>query len=67
MGLETKEQNFLYENYWSEIEQEFKNNGWFFDEFIRYYLSFESGRLPKRDDVYKEFKNHAKKFDSAVS
>ena len=57
MGLETKEQNFLYENYWSEIEQEFKNNGWFFDEFIRYYLSFESGRLPKRDDVYKEFKN----------
>ena len=64
MGLETKEQNFLYENYWSEIEQEFKNNGWFFDEFIRYYLSFESGRLPKRDDVYKEFKNHAKKFDN---
>jgi len=62
MGLETKHQNELYENYWYEIEQEFKNNEWFFDEFIRYYLSFESGRLPKRDDVYKEFKNHANTF-----
>lgn len=64
MGLETKDQNFLYENYWYEIEQEFKNNEWFFDEFIRYYLSFETGRLPKRDDVYKEFKNHANGFDN---
>lgn len=63
MGLDTKHQNELYENYWYEIEQEFKNNEWFFDEFIRYYLSFESGRLPKRDDVYKEFKNHANTFN----
>ena len=62
MGLDTKHQNQLYENYWYEIEQEFKNNEWFFDEFIRYYLSFENGRLPKRDDVYKEFKNHANGF-----
>lgn len=64
MGLDTKHQNELYENYWCEIEQEFKNNGWFFDEFIRYYLSFESGRLPKRADVYKEFKNHANSFEN---
>lgn len=64
MGLDTKHQNELYENYWYEIEQEFKNNGWFFDEFIRYYLSFESGRLPKRADVYKEFKNHANSFEN---
>ncbi|WP_432644517.1 GmrSD restriction endonuclease domain-containing protein [Methanobrevibacter sp.] len=63
MGLETKDQNFLYENYWYEIEQEFKNKELFFDDFIRYYLSFESGRIPKKDDVYKEFKNHAKGFD----
>lgn len=64
MGLDTKHQNELYENYWYEIEQEFKNNEWFFDEFIRYYLSFESGRLPKRADVYKEFKNHANGFEN---
>ncbi len=64
MGLDTKHQNELYENYWYEIEQEFKNNEWFFDEFIRYYLSFESGRLPKRADVYKEFKNHANSFEN---
>ena len=64
MGLDTKHQNELYENYWYEIEQEFKNNGSFFDEFIRYYLSFESGRLPKRADVYKEFKNHANSFEN---
>lgn len=64
MGLDTKHQNDLYENYWYEIEQEFKNNEWFFDEFIRYYLSFESGRLPKRADVYKEFKNHANGFEN---
>ena len=63
MGLETKDQNFLYENYWYEIEQEFKNKELFFDDFIRYYLSFESGRINKKDDVYKEFKNHAKGFD----
>lgn len=64
MGLDTKHQNELYENYWYEMEQEFKNNEWFFDEFIRYYLSFESGRLPKRADVYKEFKNHANSFEN---
>ena len=64
MGLDTKHQNELYENYWFEIEQIFKNNEWFFDEFIRYYLSFESGRLPKRADVYKEFKNHANSFEN---
>ena len=64
MGLDTKHQNELYENYWYEIEHEFKNNEWFFDEFIRYYLSFESGRLPKRADVYKEFKNHANSFEN---
>ena len=64
MGLDSKHQNELYENYWYEIEQEFKNYEWFFDEFIRYYLSFESGRLPKKDDVYKEFKNHAQNFDN---
>ena len=64
MGLDTKHQNDLYENYWYEIEQEFKNYEWFFDEFIRYYLSFENGRLPKKADVYKEFKNHANNFEN---
>ena len=64
MGLDTKHQNELYENYWYEIEQIFKNNEWFFDEFIRYYLSFESGRLPKRADVYKDFKHHANEFEN---
>ena len=64
MGLDTKHQNDLYENYWYEIEQIFKNNEWFFDEFIRYYLSFESGRLPKRADVYKDFKHHANEFEN---
>lgn len=64
MGLDTKHQNELYENYWYEIEQIFKNNEWFFDEFIRYYLSFENGRLPKRADVYKDFKHHANEFEN---
>ncbi len=64
MGLDSKHQNELYKNYWYEIEQEFKNNEWFFDEFIRYYLSLESGSLPKRSDVYKEFKIHANCFEN---
>lgn len=46
-----------------KLNKSFKNNEWFFDEFIRYYLSFETGRLPKRDNVYKEFKNHANTFE----
>ena len=63
MELKTNEQNILYENYWSKIEEIFKGHEKFFDEFIRYYLSLDTGNLPKKADLYKEFKKHTNKFE----
>lgn len=63
MGLDSQHQNDLYEDYWHEIELGFKNEDDLFDEFIRYYLAVKKGKLPKKYNIYKDFKIHAQKFD----
>ena len=63
MGLDSQHQKELYEEYWHEIELGFKNEDDLFDEFIRYYLTVKKGKLPKQDNIYKDFKIHSKEFD----
>lgn len=59
MGLDTREQTYIYENYWRPLENLFADN---FDEslmdsFFRDYLTMKLSRIPSKRNVYEEFKN----------
>ena len=60
MGLEPQEQTDLYNNYWYRMEESFGRNeysNYFLDCFMRDYLTIKNnGRIPRIDEVYKEFK-----------
>lgn len=58
MGLEPKEQNELYQNYWYPMEQAFGTaDTEVFDRFIRDYLTLKTGRIPNKNNVYADFKS----------
>lgn len=63
MGLDSQHQNELYNNYWYEIEQGFKNEDALFDDFIRYYLAVKRGKLPTKYNIYKDFKTYSREFE----
>ncbi|WII36243.1 DUF262 and DUF1524 domain-containing protein [Paenibacillus thiaminolyticus] len=57
MGLEPREQNELYQNYWYPMEQAFGTaDTEVFDRFIRDYLTLKKGRIPNKNNVYADFK-----------
>ncbi|MFV0182521.1 DUF262 and DUF1524 domain-containing protein [Empedobacter falsenii] len=57
MGQEINLQTKLYENYWFPMEQVFGNEyATRFDSFMRDYLSVKTGKIPKINEVYEEFK-----------
>lgn len=57
MGQEIDIQTKLYENYWFPMEQAFGNEySTRFDGFMRDYLSVKTGRIPRINEVYEEFK-----------
>lgn len=60
MGLEKNEQTRLYQFYWRPMEERFGQEayGWAFDRFMRHYLTLKTRRIPKEDDVYREFKTY---------
>ncbi len=62
MGLEPELQTRLYENYWRPMELDFgqKAYGTHFDSFMRHYLTVKSGSIPRLDEVYEAFKQHAR-------
>ncbi|WP_319422289.1 DUF262 and DUF1524 domain-containing protein [Pleurocapsa sp. FMAR1] len=65
MDLESKEQAYIYNNYWYPMEQNFGQIGYAeqFDKFIRYYLTIKSkaGAIPNIRDVYNGFKSYVQK------
>ncbi len=65
MGLEPKEQEEIYKNYWYPMEQSFGQAGSndLFDRFIRDYLTVKSrsGAIPNIRDVYSSFKSYLQK------
>lgn len=62
MGLEPKEQEEIYNNYWYSMEQSFRQASYseLFDRFIRDYLTIKSkfGSIPNIKDVYSSFKGY---------
>ena len=58
MGLETSEQNYVYEHFWRPMEQLFvyETQGAVMDAFFRHYLTMKLSRIPKLGRVYEEFK-----------
>ena len=61
MGLEPDLQTRLYEEYWRPMEQDFGQEayGTEFDGFMRHYLTFRTGEIPRERDVYEAFKDYA--------
>lgn len=64
MGLKPEEQDTIYKNYWSEMEELFKNIDYKFDKFIKDYLTTKEGRIPVEKDLYNEFRWYAQEFFS---
>lgn len=62
MGLPTKLQTRLYNDYWRPMELDFGQEayGAHFDSFMRHYLTYRTGEIPRMDDVYEAFKAYAR-------
>ncbi|WP_353649593.1 DUF262 and DUF1524 domain-containing protein [Nakamurella sp. A5-74] len=66
MDLPPKQQEKLYSAYWRPMELEFAGAGESqFDEFVRHYLTIKNGEIPRLDDIYDAFKDHATRFTTA--
>lgn len=63
MGLETGLQERLYSTYWRPMETDFGQAAYEkqFDDFIRHYLTVVTGEIPRFNDVYEAFKDHARR------
>ncbi|GAB3556280.1 DUF262 and DUF1524 domain-containing protein [Spelaeicoccus albus] len=60
MDLPPKEQADLYSAYWRPMELEFAGaDEHEFDRFVRHYLTIKTGEIPRLDDIYDGFKDHA--------
>jgi len=60
MDLPPAHQEHMYEDYWFPMEKEFKGSKEkLFDEFVRHYLTLKTGQIPRLDDIYDAFKDHA--------
>jgi len=60
MGLEAEEQDRLYKDYWSRMEQQFHyaQGTEEFDRFMRDYLTVKQEKIPNIDRVYVSFKSY---------
>lgn len=60
MGLNRRDQNKIYQNYWEVIEKLAKDetlNVSKVSDFIRDYLTFENNNIPNKGKVYLEYKS----------
>lgn len=62
MGLEPVQQTRLYTDYWRPMEVAYGQEayGAHFDGFMRHYLTFKTGEIPKLKQVYEAFKAHSR-------
>lgn len=60
MGLEPKDQESLYNEYWFQMEQGFGQVDYVaqFDRFMRDFLTIKTGSIPRINEVYEEFKTY---------
>lgn len=68
MGLDSIEQARLYNNYWCPMEQKFVQHRAEdqIDAFVRHYLTYVYGDIPRKDKVYEEFKEHVRRNKEGV-
>lgn len=61
MGLDIKQQTYLYENFWRPMEIDFGQEAYNsdFDGFMRHYLTVQTGKIPRINEVYEGFKEYA--------
>lgn len=60
MNLPPTQQCQMYEDYWYPIEKNFKgDNESVFDDFVRHFLTLNTGQIPRIDDIYEAFKTYA--------
>jgi uncharacterized protein with ParB-like and HNH nuclease domain/predicted transport protein len=69
MGLEPEQQTWLYEHHWRPMELAFGQEAYdkHFDGFMRHYLTFKTGDIPKISKVYEAFKDYANSPDIAAA
>ncbi len=60
MGLESAEQNYVYEHLWRPMELlfEYDKQESVMDRFFKDYLTMKQTRIPKVDYIYEEFKKY---------
>ncbi|WP_234124873.1 DUF262 domain-containing protein [Clostridium hydrogenum] len=58
MDLKIEFQSRIYNDFWFEIENKLKENKEELSEFIRDYLTIKHERIPKKTEVYSEFKKY---------
>ena len=65
MGLEKKDQESLYDEYWHPMETNFGYAEYssLFDRFMRDYLTIKTGKIPNINEVYSSFKQYSHKFE----
>ena len=60
MGKTHDSQTRLYNDLWYPIEDRFRNEDPQFNRFMRHYLTLKTQKIPRKSDIYKVFKDHAK-------
>ena len=60
MGLDSATQSDIYNNIWrpTELLFNYEQQSELLDNFFRDYLTMKLGRIPRKDDVYREFKSY---------
>jgi uncharacterized protein with ParB-like and HNH nuclease domain/predicted transport protein len=58
MGLDSATQADVYNNIWRPVEELFGYEwlSWYLDNFFRDYLTMKLSRIPRKNEVYKEFR-----------
>jgi uncharacterized protein with ParB-like and HNH nuclease domain/predicted transport protein len=61
MGLDKKQQDEIYTEYWYPIEEAFSESesDSIFDAFLRDYLTIKTNTIPKFGDIYEAFKKYS--------
>lgn len=60
MGLDSATQTSVYNNIWrpTELLFDYEHQSELLDNFFRDYLTMKLGRIPKKNEVYKEFRSY---------
>ncbi len=58
METEVEKQEGFYNKYWRAMEEEFKQNKKWFDQFVRHYLTIKTREVPNINKVYVALKRY---------